>query len=348
MARVAVLMSGGIDSAGAALLLKTQGHKVAGISGRFWEAVGTHSEGIAAARETCRVLGVPHTVVDLRSEFRLDVLDPFISGYLEGETPNPCACCNRDIKLGRLAASVKDGGFEFVATGHYARIGEVGGRVTLCEPADRHKSQVYFLSLVKPDVLGFLMLPLGDYRKEEVRRLLEDAGIPAEARDSQDLCFAAGGRYHDLLRLEGYVPSRGDVLDGGGNVIGTHKGHAAYTLGQRFGLRGKRYYVIEKHPETNTIVIGEREEALRSEITATGINLFLPLPPEGSGTLSIRYRYNSPPVGARITVARKDRITVVTEEPCFAPAPGQVLAGYMNGCLVFGGIIERLQVSGLR
>ncbi len=340
MARVAVLMSGGVDSAGAALLLKMQGHKVEGISARFWEDAGTAADGIAGARETCRVLGVPHTVVDLRSEFRRDVLGRFISGYLEGKTPNPCACCNREIKLGRLAVWVKEQGFEFAATGHYARIGEIAGRTTLCEPVDKLKSQVYFLSLVKPEILGFLMLPLGDYHKKDVRRLLEDAGVPAAARDSQDLCFVAGGRYHDFLCLEGHVPSRGDVVDSDGNIVGTHKGHAAYTLGQRFGLRGKRYYVVDKCPETNTIVIGERDRALRSEITAAGINQFLPLPTQGSRTLSVRYRYNSRPVGARITDAGEDRITVITDEPCFAPAPGQVLAGYIHGCLVFGGIIQ--------
>lgn len=339
MARVAVLMSGGIDSAGAALLLKRQGHKVEGITARLSEAVGSAPDGVAA-REVCRALGVPHTIVDLRCEFRRDILRSFVLGYLDGKTPNPCACCNRDIKLGRLAALVKERGFDFVATGHYARIGEIAGNATLCEPADRRKSQVYFLALVKPEVLGFLMLPLGDYHKEQVRRLLEGAGIPAAARDSQDLCFVAGSRYHDLLRLEGYVPRRGEVLDAEGNVVGTHKGHAAYTPGQRFGLRGKRLYVLEKRPETNTIVVGERDQALRSEITASGINLFLPLPAEGSGRLTIRYRYNSPPVEARIEVAGENRITVITEEPCFAPAPGQVLAGYMRDCLIFGGIIQ--------
>ena len=340
MARVAVLMSGGIDSAGAAMVLESLGHRVEGVTAALWEAAGTPSEGAAAARETCRALGIPHTVVDLRSEFRRAVVSPFCSAYMEGNTPNPCAWCNRDIKLGVLAAMVRDRGFDFVATGHYARIRQVGGLATFCEPVDRGKSQVYFLALVEPETLGFLMMPLAEYSKQEVKLMLKEAGIPAAARDSQDLCFAAGGRYHDLLCTEGYVPRRGDVLDSDGNVAGTHKGHAAYTPGQRFGLRGERYYVIDKRPDTNTIVVGKREEALRSRITATGVNRFLPLPGHASAELSIRYRYNSPPVAARLVEASKGRITVVTEEPCFAPAPGQVLAGYSGGCLVFGGIIE--------
>jgi tRNA-specific 2-thiouridylase len=333
-------MSGGVDSAGAAMLLKSRGHRVEGVTAYLWEASGTPSDGVAAARETCRALGIPHTVVDLRSEFRRSVVGPFCSGYMEGRTPNPCARCNRDIKLGVLAAMVRDRGFDFVATGHYASIRTVGGRATFCEPADRGKSQVYFLALVKPETLGFLMMPLAGYSKEDVKSMLKEAGIPASARDSQDLCFVAGGRYHDLLCMEGYVPRRGDVVDSDGIVAGKHKGHAAYTPGQRFGLHGKRYYVIDKRPETNTIVVGRREEAFRSRITATGINRFLPMPGKASAALSIRYRYNSPPVAARLVESGKDRVTVVTEEPCFAPARGQVLAGYSGGCLVFGGIIE--------
>jgi tRNA-specific 2-thiouridylase len=340
MARVAVLMSGGVDSGGAALLLKRQGFDVEGVTAAFWEGAEGPPDRIAAARETCLALGVSHTVVDMRREFRRDVVLPFITAYMEGKTPNPCACCNREVKLGRLAAIVKGRGFDVVATGHYARIAEVAGRTTLCEPADSRKSQVYFLALVEAGVLKSLMLPLADYHKEQVRQLLDAAGIPAAAGDSQDLCFVASGRYHDLLRLEDRAPGRGEVLDGDGNVVATHKGHVAYTLGQRFGLKGKRYYVVEKHPETNTIVIGPRDRALRSEITVSEINTFLPIPPEAAGPLSIRYRHNSSKVKARIASVRGDRITVRTEEPCFAPAPGQVLAAYVQGCLAFGGLIE--------
>ena len=320
------------------MLLKEEGHTVEGVTARLQDTRGTESGGTAAG-ETCRALGIRHTIVDLRSDFRRKVLHRFAVGYAGGKTPNPCSLCNRDIKLGRLTAWARDRGFDFVATGHYARIGDVAGNATLCEPFDRRKSQVYFLSLVKPEVLGFLLLPLGEYSKGDVRRLLEDAGIPAQARDSQDLCFVAGKRYHEVLVGEGYVFRRGDVLDIAGNVVGTHEGHAAYTPGQRFGLRGKRYYVIEKRPETNTIVIGERVQALTSRITAEGINLFLPLPRDGSDGLAVRYRYNTAPVGARVEKVGKNSITVVTDEPCFAPAPGQVLAGYMRDCLVFGGVI---------
>jgi tRNA-specific 2-thiouridylase len=338
MARVAVLVSGGVDSAGAALLLKRLGHDVEGFTARFLDAEGVAPEG--AAREICHALGIPHTIIDLRSEFRREVLRPFASGYIAGKTPNPCAGCNRDIKLGILAALLRGRGFEFVATGHYARVVDIAGRDTLCEPADRDKSQVYFLSLVKPEVLGFLLLPLGEYRKGEVRGLIDEAGVPDVGRDSQDLCFVKGTRYHDVLRREGYVFEPGDVLDTAGNVIGTHRGHAAYTPGQRFGSRGRRRYVIEKHAGTNTIVVGERHQALRSDITVGQINWFQPLPGGHQEGLMVRHRYNAAPVGARIEPVEDGRLRVTTTQPCFAPAPGQVLAGYVGDCLTFGGIIE--------
>jgi tRNA-specific 2-thiouridylase len=341
MARVGVLLSGGVDSAFAALRLVELGHDVEGFTAVLnGEYPSSSSESVEAARGICRALAIPHTEVDLREEFSRLVLRPFTSSYAEGMTPNPCAWCNRDIKLGELAKSIMDKGFDLVATGHYARLGDVGGRRTLCEPLDSRKSQVYFLALVDPGVLRFLVFPLGDFRKAEVTRLVGEAGLTARVGDSQDLCFVTRGKYHDFLGPGGRPPGTGEVLDMEGNVVATHRGHTAYTVGQRFGVRGKRYYVVEKRPETNVLVIGDRDRALKTEITASGINWFLPQEDCQPDRLSIRYRYNSPAVGARILRAGRDRVTVLTDEPCFAPAPGQVLASYRNGCLLFGGIIQ--------
>jgi tRNA-specific 2-thiouridylase len=323
------------------LLLKEAGHRVEGITARLWDAQGrSASESTTAARRICRFLHIHHEVVDLREDFERYVLGPFASAYLGGDTPNPCAYCNRDVKLGMLSEVARERDFDCVATGHYAKLGEVRGRITLCEPLDTRKSQVYFLALVNPEILGSLMFPLSVRRKDDVERLGREVGLPARNRESQDLCFVSGRSYYEFLKNRGYVPRPGDVVDTEGNVVGTHKGHAAYTPGQRLGIRGKRYYVVEKHPGSNTIVIGERPQVQRMSITAAGLNLFLPLTSEGSGRLKIRYRYNSPLVGAEITENGEDRITVVTDEPCFAPAPGQVLAGYRDDYLVFGAVIE--------
>jgi tRNA-specific 2-thiouridylase len=343
MAKVAVLLSGGTDSAFAALRLTAEGHEVEGFTAVFYDANGSSLlEDAAAARQTCDTLGIAHALVDLREEFKTCVVDPFISAYAQGTTPNPCAWCNREVKLGRLVDLVRGRGFEFVATGHYARLGTIEGRTTLCEPLDRRRSQVYFLSLIDPRVLGFLMLPVGGFRKEHVRRLVKEAGLPLRARDSQDLCFVGKGGYKDFLRLGGRHPEEGTVLDTHGRRVGAHRGHTAYTVGQRFGLKGRRYYVLEKQPQTNRLVIGERAEALKTRIVADLVSLFVSPADIGSGLLAVRYRYNTPPVAARISQIEPGRITVVTEKPCFAPAPGQVLAGYgERGCLLFGGIIRQ-------
>jgi tRNA-specific 2-thiouridylase len=340
MAKVAVLLSGGVDSAFAALHLTSQGHDVEGFTAVLYEEDPASSEDLAAARGICGGLAIPHSVVDLRDEFKRCVVDPFISAYADGVTPNPCAWCNRDVKLGILARLVLERGFHSVATGHYARVARIEGRMTLCEPLDKDRSQVYFLSLVDPDALGSLMLPLGDFRKADVRMAVGDAGLPARGRDSQDLCFVAGGNYHDFLKIGGGQPGVGRVLDTDGNVVAGHRGHTAYTVGQRFGFRGRRFYVLEKRPLTNEVVIGRREEALKTRITATRVNYFQPRGFMERDGLCVRYRYNSDPVGAAVSEAGPNQISVITDQPCFAPAPGQVLAGYINGCLVFGGVIE--------
>lgn len=340
MAKVAVLLSGGVDSAFAALHLTAEGHGVEGFTAVLYEEDPACSEDLAAAREICHELAIPHSLLDLRDEFKRYVVDDFISAYAEGVTPNPCAWCNREIKLGVLARTVLDRGFESVATGHYARVGRVEGRMTLCEPLDRDRSQVYFLCLVDPDALGYLTFPLGEFRKADVRHAVEDAGLPTRVRDSQDLCFVAGAGYHDFLAMGGGQPGEGKVLDTEGNAVATHRGHTAYTVGQRFGLKGRRFYVLEKRPLTNEVVIGRREEALKTKITATRINYFQPPGTLERDGLCVRYRYNSDPVRAAVSDVGPEEISVVTDRPCFAPAPGQVLAGYINGCLVFGGIIK--------
>jgi tRNA-specific 2-thiouridylase len=340
MARVAVLMSGGVDSAFAALHLKRQGHLVEGFTGVFHdEGPVASSDDAASAYEVCRALRIPHASIDLRSDFKRCVVDSFVEAYTAGRTPNPCAWCNRDIKLGKLARLVLDRGSEFVATGHYARQAVVQGRKTLCRALDRRRSQVYFLAIIDPGILPHLILPAGDFKKEEVRRAVRNAGLPTHDRESQDLCFMGGRTYHTLLHLRGRDGEPGRVLDSKGNVVGTHRGHTAYTPGQRFGLRGRRLYVLEKRPGTNIIVIGERQEAFKTQITATVVSHFLPLVGNVSSRLCIRYRYNSPPVGARILETGSESVTVSTDEPCFAPARGQILAGFRDECLVFGGVI---------
>ena len=295
---------------------------------------------IYRAKRVCHRLGIPHVVLDLTASFERFVVGPFVEAYMAGRTPNPCAECNREVKLGRLVGRLTRAGFDRVATGHYASIACREGRRLLSEPGDRDKSQIYFLSLIRPEVLGSLEFPLHDLSKPEVIARVNELGLPARRGESQDLCFAGSGGYDRLLQTRSPDPGPGDVLDTGGRAVGTHRGHQAYTIGQRFGLEGKRYYVIEKRAGANQLVIGERHEAMMSTISASGLNLFAPLELIEGSRIKVKYRYNSPAVGARIVEASPGRLTVSTQEACFAPAPGQILAGYDGDCLVFGGIIE--------
>jgi tRNA-specific 2-thiouridylase len=342
MAGVALLMSGGVDSSGAALLLKQRGLQVTGLTARMW---GSHSdsageEAIQRAGDVCAILGMRHIVVDVASDFQRCVVEPFAKSYLNGKTPNPCAWCNREIKLGKMAAWALGSGFDSLATGHYAALGWVGGRCVLCEPLDRRKSQVYFLSLTRPQILSRLEFPLQLHRKDAVRKMVESRGLPVRSEDSQDLCFVTSGRYHELLERRAGAPGPGQILDIEGQVVGTHRGHYAYTVGQRLGLRGRRYYVVEKRPDKNQIVIAERGRAVKHRIMVANLNWFLPPEAIEGQHLLVKFRYNSAPVRARAIATGTERATFLAEEPCFAPAPGQILAGCRDDCLVCGGIIE--------
>jgi tRNA-specific 2-thiouridylase len=339
VARIAVLLSGGIDSSGAALLLSRSGHEVWGITADWAGGVGG-GEDLYRAGRVCHKLGIPHLVLDLRADFDRFVVRPFIEVYLQGLTPNPCAHCNREVKLGRLLGMVVRLGFGRVATGHYAGLGRLHGYPVICEPVDRAKSQTYFLSLVRPEILDVIDFPVATYSKQETTKMVAEAGLPARQRESQDLCFITSGRHQELLRDESGGIGDGDVLDLRGRVVGRHRGHFAYTVGQRLGAEGERRYVIEKRPESNQIVVAERQKAFRRKITANHLNCFIPMERIAHERLLVKYRYNTPAVGASIVKGGCDRITLEAETPCFAPAPGQVLAAYLGDCLVFGGIIE--------
>jgi tRNA-specific 2-thiouridylase len=344
---MAVLMSGGVDSSAAALILKEAGYDITGITAKMWEG-GSRCcdlDDIYRAQRVCHKLGAPHVVLDLTPDFERHVVDPFVRAYMEGRTPNPCAWCNREVKLGRLANLAVRAGFDRVATGHYARIRDLGGNLAFAEPADSRKSQVYFLSLVRPEAIGRLEFPLQDLTKDDAARKVRDRGLPVREGESQDLCFASSGSYEELLgeragdaALE--ETRHGDVLDRHGQVIGTHRGHFAYTVGQRFGIKGRRCYVIEKRAASNEIVVAEREEALMNHFVVSALNSFVPFKDLAGRDLKIKYRYNSPQVPARVTNRNGDRLEFATSELCFAPAPGQILACFKGDCLVLGGVIE--------
>jgi tRNA-specific 2-thiouridylase len=339
VSRIAVLMSGGVDSSAAAVLLVRRGHEVIGLTAKMWDDGSRccDEDDVYRAQRVCHGLGISHIVLDMRKEFRKHVVDPFRAGYLGGLTPNPCSACNREIKFGGLLRAAMTFGCDLMATGHYAGLGEHEGRLLLKEPASEAKSQTYFLALVHPDVLDRLSMPLERVSKNEARQMLSELGLPARSRESQDLCFVTSGRYEEFLKDQTRGPGR--LLDREGNVVGTHRGHFAYTIGQRLGHHGKRAYVIEKRPETNEVVVGDRRHVMASRITADEANWFADPGRLAGGALRVKYRYNSPAVAARLSESGDGVFTVITDEPCFAPAPGQVLACYENDYLIGGGVI---------
>ena len=334
-------MSGGIDSSGAALVLKQAGHDLIGLTARMSGDASRccGDEDIYRAQRVCHALGIPHRVLDLSEEFDRRVVRGFVESYRAGLTPNPCAVCNSEIKFGLLVEAAARFGFDRVASGHYARLAQVAGKPVLAEPADQRKSQVYFLSLVNRDVLPRLEFPLASLRKQEVRDLVTAAGLPARGTESQDLCFVASGSYLEVLKARGAWPGPGDALDTAGRVIGRHKGHVAYTVGQRFGHEGRRLYVLAKSAIRNEITVGARDRAMVRALVAGPVNYFLGVEARPGDVVLVKYRYNTPAAGAVITEASSLHIRVALDEPCFAPAPGQIMACYANDVLIAGGAI---------
>jgi tRNA-specific 2-thiouridylase len=341
MARIAVLMSGGLDSSGAALVLKQAGHDLMGLTARMFGSASKccGDDDIYRAQRVCHRLGIPHRVLDLGAEFDRLVIAGFVKSYCEGLTPNPCAVCNSEIKFGAMLAAARRFGFDRLASGHYARLEKTGGRRVLAEPADGRKSQVYFLALVAQDVLPSLEFPLASLEKQEVRAMVEAAGLPVRETESQDLCFIVSGKYEEMLRARAVWPGPGDVIDTDGRVVARHRGHVAYTVGQRFGLGGRRLYVLSKCAARNEITVGDRDSGLVRSITVRPVNYFSGVETGPGSMISVRYRYNSPLVGAVITEEHSGYITIRLDEPCFAPAPGQILACYRDGLLICGGTI---------
>ena len=337
--KAAIALSGGVDSAVAAVLLRRQGCDLLGVHLRL-TSWGPSEEWV---RALALRLDIPLQVIDVQREFAREVLDYFVSEYARGRTPNPCVRCNAAIKFGRLWEYLRGDGFTHLATGHYARLQP--GAPALFRGFDRRKDQSYFLSRLPRSLLPNILFPLGDLTKDEVRRIYHAAGLPLRKnqQESMELCFIPKGDYQDFLQARrGFAGAPGDFIDAQGRLLGRHRGLECYTVGQRRGLgipAREPYYVIEIQPEHNRVVLGHRAELFSSGLLASQMNWLID-PPIATFEAVTMIRYRHPGVRAQIALRASDEVQVEFETPQLAVAPGQAVVFYDRDRVLGCGWIE--------
>jgi tRNA-specific 2-thiouridylase len=338
--RVAVAMSGGVDSTASALILKRRGHDVIGFHVRLHSRSDQSWEMAKAAAEQ---VGVSIHQIDLSREFRDLVIRHFVEEYSRGRTPSPCPLCNRFIKMTLLFNQARAFGCEKLATGHYARIGGTPDEPMLMRGKDKRKDQSYFLFMLTREILGRTIFPLGELTKPRVRELLRAEGISAwESDESQELCFIPDGDYRGFLRKHGITDRPGRIVDSLGRTLGKHKGVVNYTVGQRRGLgisRPKPLYVLSVDPESNTVVVGTKEETLSPAFTINKMNLLTPDRPSTGDRFAVKIRSTSQAVPCIVGVCRDDSMEIVFEKPQPGVAPGQAAVLYSGETVAGGGWI---------
>lgn len=345
--KVVVGLSGGVDSSVAAYLLKQQGYEVIGVTMEMWRNPDERVAGkaIEDARAVANHLGIPFYVLDFRKEFRRDVMDYFVSEYMEGRTPNPCIVCNRKIKWEALYQRSKELGADYVATGHYARINRLAnGRYAIQNSKTARKDQTYVLYELTQEQLAHTLMPLGDYEKDEIRQIAADAGIPVAAKkDSQDVCFIPDNDYVRFLteELQDRLPGEGNFLWKDGTVVGRHKGYTNYTIGQRKGLQialGKPVFVLSMDTKKNEVVLGDNADLFTTHLEADHINYMAEetLDPNKTYLGKIRYSHSGTPCHVRVT---DGVMQVEFEEEVRAITPGQGFVLYDGDYIAAGGRI---------
>ncbi len=337
--RVAVAMSGGVDSA---VALLEAGPQAVGVTLRLWvdphgpdgERACCSPSAVIAARDTCHRLGLPHITLDLREEFRRAVVTPFVRGYARGETPNPCIACNGSFRFAELLEFAERAGAARLATGHYARIVSRHGKLLLARGVDARKDQTYMLARLDPRFLDRIWFPLGGQTKAETRAQAEAAGLAAARRaESQEACFLAGGDYRDFLEHHGLARAPGPIVDEAGRELGAHDGVWRYTPGQRRGIgvaAPEPLYALRS--SGNALVVGPRSALATSTVHARG-RLYAEVT-----RVDAKLRYRSPAVGAWVETTAGG-FTLHLDEPVYGAAAGQAAVLYQDDAVVGCGAI---------
>lgn len=352
--RVIVAMSGGVDSSVTAALLHCQGYEVIGVGLRFPELSpqsGRRSTccgpaGLQDALWAAAQIGIPFYTFNYEGVFQEQVIDPFCRAYAVGQTPNPCIDCNAEIKFGRLMQTAWASGADYLATGHYARIDRSpsDGGLNLLKADDRRHDQSYFLYRLTPEQLERVRFPLGTLHKTTVRRLAREMGLHvAEKPGSQDICFLQGAHYQSFLAQRCPEAFReGDIIDSRGEVLGRHRGIAAYTVGQRRGLgiaAPQPLYVKQIDTVNNRLLVDRKERLLVRELSVEQINWTTHTPPALPASLSVKVRYRAPEVPAEIAAGSNGGVRVRFERPQPPVAPGQAAVFYDGDLVLGGGVI---------
>ena len=345
--KVLVAVSGGVDSGAAVYLLKKSGYQVSAIMLRLYDKTDENGNIIEtevnSARQLSEDLGIEFIYADYREEFKKDVIENFVKSYIDGKTPNPCVECNRSVKFRYVFDYAEKNGFDFIATGHYARVLNDTQSFYLCKAKDTKKDQSYVLYNLTQSQLSKLLLPLGEYSKEEVRGFAKAAGLKNYNKaDSQDICFINGDYYDFIKEYTGKTFPEGSFIDKDGNILGTHKGIIRYTIGQRKGL-GLSFdsprFVVSKNPLNNTVTLGKSEELFHNTVLAERVNI---LCNEFKDEIRCEamVRYNQKPQPATAYLLEDNTLKVVFDAPQRAPSPGQSLVLYKDERLIGGGIIK--------
>ena len=378
MPKVLVGMSGGVDSSVAAYLLRERGYEVEGFSFVLWEERNEADlktccslQAVEEASKTAQQIGITHSVSDVRDDFIEKVIEPFVNSYTTGLTPNPCILCNKFIKFPRLMEEAEKRGAEYIATGHYARVEKSqtsdNDAVLLKKGIDPKKDQSYVLYILRQEELRKIILPLGNYRKDEVREIAKRLNLPAAKRaESQEVCFIEGRNYFKFIeKLSPLVGKPGPIIDMAGKVIGTHKGIHAYTVGQRkrLGISSEKpLYVVKVDALKNALYVGAQDAAKKKDFPVEDLNWILPPPSENfKVTVKVRSMMKDVPANVFLGMRKELRVTskeqvmyasrimhhtssrivrLVFDEPQWAPASGQSAVFYDGDTVIGGGVIK--------